>query len=124
MQETDTKAVVEEYLQAFEERDLARCLGFFTEDATIHWVVAKYSGRQEIEGWHKDRFDAEMRPTRIDEIRVKGNRVYVDATATSKRAKIWRMDSLAGTATFIFDGGKIKEVKFGLRTSLPIEGWR
>lgn len=124
MQETDLQAVVEAYLQAYDERDLSRCMDFFAEDATIQFGMAVYRGRQATEEWHQDRFAADSRVIRIDEIRTQGNTVVVDAIATSKRARTWRLDSLGGRATFVFDESKIKEVKFGLRTGIQREGWR
>lgn len=123
MQQTDLQAVVQDYLQAYDQRDLARCMDFFAEDATVHFALGTYRGQQAIEEWHKDRFAADLRVTRIDEIRTQGDTVIVDAVATSKVAKAWRFDSVAGTATFVFQQDKIKEMKFGLRTTMPLEGW-
>lgn len=123
MQGTDLQAVVEAYLQAYDERDLARCMDFFAEDATIHFGMAVYRGRHAIEEWHEDRFAADLRVIRIDEIRVQGHTVIADVVVTSKRTKSWRLDPLGGRATVALEEGEIKEVKFGLRTSLPVEGW-
>jgi len=123
MQETDLQAVVQDYLQAYDQRDLARCMDFFAEDAIVHFALGTYRGQQAIEQWHKDRFAADLRVIRVDEVRTQGDTVIVDAVATSKVAKTWRFDSVAGTATFVFQQGKIKEVKFGLRTTMPLEGW-
>lgn len=122
MQES-LQATIQAYLQAFDQRDLAQCMAFFAEDATIDFALGIYRGTQAIESWHKDRFAADMRVLRVDAVRVQGNTVIVDLTATSNVARAWRVNSLAGRATVVFQDGKIKEAKFGLRMALPIEGW-
>lgn len=124
MQENNRQSMVEAYLQAFEERDLSRCMGFFAEDANLVFHTGMYRGKAAIEQWHKDRFAADMRVTRIDKIRVQGNTVIVDAFATSNRLRAWRFGLLGGTATFRFEEGKITDVKFALRMAIPIEDWR
>jgi ketosteroid isomerase-like protein len=123
MQNTDLQAVVRAYLQAYDQRDLPRCMDFFAKDAVIDFASGIYRGKQAIGEWHKDRFAADLRIIRIDEIRTQSDTVTVDAVATSKVARAWRVDSVKGTATFVFQQGSIKEVKFGLRTRIPLEGW-
>jgi len=98
-------------------------MDFFAEDATIDFASGIFQGRQEIEGWHQDRFQADLRVLRVDEIRRQGDTVIVDVVATSQRAKVWRLKSVAGRATVVFEQGKIKTVTFGLRMALPLEGW-
>ena len=123
MQETDLEAMIRAYLQCYDQRDLAGCMGFFAEDATIHFAMGTYRGPQAIEEWHEDRFKADLRVIRVDEIVTQGDTVTVDAVVTSKVAKAWRFDSVAGRVDVIFEGDKIKEATFGLRTTLPFEGW-
>lgn len=123
MPDADLRALVEAYLKAFEQRDLARCLECFADDATIDFAIGVYRGKRAIEEWHKDRFAADLRVTRIDDIRTLSDSVVVDAVATSKVARSWGIGSVAGTATFVFQDGKIKEATFGLRMAIPIEGW-
>jgi ketosteroid isomerase-like protein len=124
MQGPASQDVVKAYLQAYEERDLSRCMDFYTEDPTIQFGMAVYRGREAAERWHQDRFAANFRIIRIEEVRSQGNTVIVDAVATSNRVKIWRLDSLGGRATFVLYGGKINEAKYGLRTGIQAEGWR
>ncbi len=123
MQATDLEATVHAYLEAFEQRDLDKCVAFFADDAKIHFGPGVYQGREAIAGWHQDRFNAEFEVLKIDKIRVKGKQVIVDAVGTSKVARQWRFNSIAGKATFTFDDGKIKEVSFGLRMAIPLERW-
>lgn len=123
MQETDLQATIQAYLRAFDQRDLSRCMNFFVENATIDFASGIYRGTQAIEGWHKDRFAADLRVLRVDAIRAQGNTVTVDVVATSNVARAWRVNSVAGRATVVFQDGKIKEARFGLRMALPIEGW-
>jgi ketosteroid isomerase-like protein len=122
MQDVDLKAAVNAYLEAYDQRDLAACIDFFSEDATIHFGLGVYRGRQAIEEWHRDRFAADLRITRVEGIRPRGSTVVVDGVATSNTARAWGFDEVAGRATIVFHGEKIGEVKFGLRTSV-LEGW-
>lgn len=119
----DLQMVVQAYLEAFEARDLSRCLDFYAEDATINFLSGLYEGQQAIEEWHQDRFTADLRLVQVDEISVQGDTATVDAVATSKRLRIWKIDSLNGRATFRFENGKIKQAKFGLQMNNP-ELWR
>jgi len=98
-------------------------MSFFANDATIHFAMGTYRGPKAIEDWHKDRFAADLRVLRIDEIRIEGDTVIIDAVATSRVARAWRFNSVAGRVTIVFGQGKIKEARFGLRTALPVEGW-
>lgn len=123
MEETELQGVVQAYLQAFAQRDLSRCLDFFAEDATLDFASGVYQGKQAIEGWHKDRFAADVRVLRIDDIRTQGDTVVVDAIATSKRVRVWFVESVAGRVTLVFRQGKITDAKFGLRMTIPLEGW-
>ena len=122
-QKTDLHSMVHAYLQCFEARDLSQCMDFFAEDANLIFYMGSYRGREDIEQWHRDRFAADFRVIRIDKIEVQGDTVTVNAVATSNRLNAWRLGSLSGTATFSFNGGKIKDVKFGLRKAIPIEDW-
>lgn len=123
MQDTDLQATIQAYLQAFDLRDLTQCMDFFAEDATIHFGMGTYRGRQAIEEWHKGRFAADLRVIRVDKVRTQGDTVIVDVVAISKVARAWRFDSVAGRVTLLFQEGKVKEAKFGLRTAIPVEGW-
>jgi uncharacterized protein (TIGR02246 family) len=123
MQGQDLEGIVQDYLEAFERRDRSRCMEFFAEDATINFALGVYRGRQAIEEWHDDRFRADLRVLRVENVRVQGDTATVDAIATSKVAKAWRVNSVAGTVTLVFRGGKIQEGKFHLRTRIPLEGW-
>ena len=123
MRDDELQVVINSYLEAFHQRDLAACAGFFTDNAKIHFVMGVHQGRQAIEEWHKDRFAADVRVTRLEGVRVEGETVSVDAVATSKAIRAWRLGELAGTATFSLRDGKIETASFDLRTTFPIEGW-
>ena len=53
----------------------------------MNFATGVYRGRQDLEGWHKDRFNADLRMIRIDRITVDRECVVVDAVATSKVAR-------------------------------------
>jgi len=120
---TEPQQAVQAYLQVFDRRDLPGCMEFFADDAAINFITGVYRGRRAIEEWHRDRFAADVHVTRLEEVRAKGDQVSVDAVVTSKVLKMWRFNSVAGTATFTFREGKIKDAKFGLRAAIPFEGW-
>ena len=115
MQQTDIQATTMAYLDAFEARDLARCLDFYADDATLIFQTGHYEGKEAIERWHRDRFAADLRLVHLDGISVRGDSVKIDATATSNRLRAWKVPSIHGTVTLTFDNGKIKEAMFGVR---------
>ena len=124
MDETEMRAVVDTYLEAFHRRALPACMAFFTEDAKIPFAMGTYEGTEAIEQWHSDRFAADFRVLRVERVKIRGETVVVDAVGTSKMARAWRFNEVSGRATFSLRDGKIREGKFGLRTGLPTEGWR
>ena len=68
--EADLKALAQAYLDAFDAQDLDRCLGFFSDDATIDFNKTVYNGRQAVADWHKDRFAANLKLVRLNNISV------------------------------------------------------
>jgi limonene-1,2-epoxide hydrolase len=123
MQETDLEALVRAYLKAFEERDLDRCVDFYADDATIDFQIGVFQGEQAIEKWHRDRFAADFKIVRVDGIAVQGSSVVLEAFASSKRLRTWKLSRLGGKATFRFEGGKIKEARFSARAQNILETW-
>jgi len=118
--EADLKALAEAYLDAFHKRDLERCVDFFSDDATIDFNMTAYNGRQAIVDWHKDRFEADLKMLRLNNITVKGDTVVVDGVATSKRLVAWKAKSIAGRVTMRFADGKIKSGKLSARMTNPL----
>lgn len=123
MTSQDLKATTEAYLDAFDKRELAACVGYYAEDATIRLPLGVYKGRQAIEGFHQDRFDADLRILHIDEIKIDGETATVSVTGTSKVTKAWRLNAVALRATVTFAAGLIKEAKFRLLSASPFEKW-
>lgn len=105
----DLEALTREYLDAFEARDVERCLSFFADDAAINFQGTVYRGPQAINEWHKDRFAANLRLTQLEKIRVNGDAVEVDGVASSDRLAAWKIKSLKGHVSLRFEDGKIKE---------------
>ena len=121
MQEIDLEAVVQGYLQAFEERDLSTCVGFFADDAMIDFQIAVFRGRQEIEEWHKARFAAGASVVDVDRVTVQGNKAIIEGAMTSHRLKALRLDRLSGKATLLFEQGQITEARLSAGRYDPIE---
>jgi len=107
--------MVKDYVEAFEARDLSRCLNFFHDDAELHFATGRFSGKKAIEQWHNDRFKGGMRLVEIEDIEVKDDTVIMHAVVTSPKLKLVRIDNFRGTGTFVIDQDKFKEVKMGLR---------
>jgi len=126
MQEIDPRTVVEAYLQAFEARDLPRCLDFYDEDATLTFGPGGvFRGQKSIEQWHKDRFAADFRLLSLEEIEVNGDTVTIRGVATSRKLKAFKINTLGGKGTFLIQAGKIKKAQLEGRVgaSTHIE-WR
>ncbi len=118
---TDLKAKAEAYLDAFHKRELDRCVDFFSDDATIDFNMTAYKGRQAIIDWHKDRFEADLKMLRLNNIAVKNDTVTIDGVATSKRLVAWKAKSIAGRVTMRFGAdGKIKTGKLSARMTNPL----
>jgi hypothetical protein len=82
-----------------------------------------FKGRQALEEWHQERFDAEFEFVSVNKITADGDKVTLDAVITSKKLRVWRIRKLAGKAVFRLHEGKIREVKFSPRMYNPFEGW-
>lgn len=120
MLEIDPQTAVKAYLQVFDERDLPRCMEFYDEEGLLIFGPAafglgRFRGKEAIEQWHKDRFAGGMKVVEVEEIEVNGDTVTVKAVATSPVLKAIQLDDFRGTATFIVQQGRFKEVRFGLR---------
>ncbi len=122
--EADLKALAQAYLEAFDAQDLERCMTFFSDDASIDFNKTVYNGRQAVTDWHKDRFAANLKLTRLNSITVKGDTVVVDAVASSKRLAAWKLKSISGRVTMRFADGKIISGKLAARMSNPINMMR
>ena len=118
--QADLKALAQAYLDAFDAQDLERCMGFFSDDATVDFNMTVYTGRQAITDWHKDRFAANLKLVRLNNISVNGDTVVVDAVASSKRLAAWKVKSISGRVTMRFADGKITSGKLAARMSNPI----
>jgi ketosteroid isomerase-like protein len=115
--------VVRDYLVALDAKDLAACVALYSDDAVIHFMSGIYKGRKGVEEWHRDRFAANLQLLQIDEIQTTGDSVVVDVVVTSDRIKGWMVNGFPGRLTYLFEGGLIKEARYGLRTTSQ-EIWR
>ncbi len=111
---TDLETRARDYLKAFEARDIERCMAFYDDDASLSFVQSDYKGKQQIEEWHKARFAADLRIVRLEKLTVEGSTVVVAAIVTSKRLQAWKLKTIRGTVTTLFEGSKIKDLKFGM----------
>jgi ketosteroid isomerase-like protein len=112
---TDLETQARAYLKAFESRDIGQCMAFYDDNASLSFVQSDYKGKDQIEEWHKARFAADLRVLRVEKLTVEGNTVVLAAVVTSKRLKAWKLNTVRGTVTTLFEGSKIKDLKFGMR---------
>lgn len=117
--ETALRAMVEGYRHAFEQRDLAGCVGYFAEDAVIRFLFGSYQGRRAIEDWHKDRFAADVQILRVESTSVEEGKVGIQAVVTSRRLKQFRIGEVKGTLTFRIEEGRFKEAVLAPRKGVP-----
>ncbi len=120
----DPEAVVRAYLEAFQARDLDRCLTFFSEDAVIDFQSGSYAGPKAIADWHRDRFAADLKVIRLDSIQVTGDSAIVDVVVSSKRLAAWKINALNARITVRFHEGKFQGGKMAPRMMNPIDLWR
>ena len=67
----------------------------------------------------QERFQANLKLDKIENVRVKGSTVTVDAVASSDRLSAWKINSLKSRIEAKFEDEKIQEVKLTARmTSL------
>jgi hypothetical protein len=111
----DLQALTLGYMAAFDERDVEKCLAFFADDAVVHFQDVEYQGRDALREWHNERFAANLRLSKIDNVRVKGETVTVDAVASSDRLAAWKIKSLKSRIEAKFAGDLIEEVKLTAR---------
>jgi hypothetical protein len=111
---SDVKSLVLDYLKAFDSRDLQRCLSFCNDDATFHFMWRSFRGLKGIEKWHRDRFAADLRVIRVDDISEKNNTVTVDVAVTSNKLKARKVKQVGGRITLRLERGALKDVKFAL----------
>jgi ketosteroid isomerase-like protein len=115
----ELRTIVESYRRAFESGDAAGCASYFTEDATLRFLFGSYQGRGAIEGWHRDRFAADVKLLRIDGVAVDGDSVVAQVVVTSRRLRLVRMDQVKGTVTFRMEQGRFKEAVLSARKGAP-----
>jgi hypothetical protein len=104
--------VVRSYLEAFGARDMQRCLEFFADEATVSFHVSTFKGRQQIEQWHKDRFEADLRLLHLENVSIDGGSVTIEGVITSKRLRAWLINEMSGALTVRVENGKIQSAKF------------
>jgi ketosteroid isomerase-like protein len=106
------QAITTAYLDSFAARDLEGCLRYFADDAVLQFHVSTFRNKKGIEQWHKDRFSADLRLVRIDDMQTEGDTVRVEGVVTSKRLRAWLVNEIEGLVTFQFEQGLMKHVKF------------
>ena len=117
---TDLESVARDYFAALEARDHAKCMDFYAEDASIKFQSGIYNGRNEIEGWHKDRFGVNLRVLELESIEVYGGVVVIDVVIASDRLAAWKISRLPARITFDFENGLIKHGDFAPRMINPV----
>jgi hypothetical protein len=118
MESVELESRLKEYLAAFEARDLEKCMTFYTKNATVKFQNSTYSGPEGIRDWHRERFDADLRLLRVDDVAIGKDTITLEGVATSKRLRAWKLESVNGAMTVRFNGDKFEELSFGVKLSL------
>jgi hypothetical protein len=111
------ETLVRDYLSAFEARDVDGCTALYADDGVVQFQFSRYDGREAIKTWHRERFDANLRVVRVDEVAVDEGEVTVDALVASDRLQKWNFDSLGVRLTFALDGRRIRELRCNVRVT-------
>jgi hypothetical protein len=106
------QTIAKAYLDTFAARDLDGCLQYFADDAVLKFHVTTFRTRKGIEQWHKDRFAADLRLVRIDEMQTNGDTVRIDGVVTSKRLRAFFINEMQGTMTVRFEGDRMTHLVF------------
>ncbi len=114
---TDLEQTVRSYLEAFQAQDVERCLGFFADEATVKFLQRTYQGAENLEAWHRERFDANLRVLKIEGVNPTPEGVDVDIIATSKVLQSWGMPELGSRVRFVFADDRISELTFQMSRS-------
>ena len=112
MDNSELQSKVKGYLEAFEGRDLDGCLAYFADDATLNFLTSTFRGKKQIEHWHQERFSADLKVIRIDDMTTQDNTVDVEGVITSKRLRAWLVNEISGVVSLTFEDGKIKDARF------------
>lgn len=109
---TGIEGTVGQYMEAFETRDATRCVSFFSDDAVVKFLNNTFRGRQGLETWHRERFNADLRILQVNRVQPTTAGLDVDVVVTSKVLKAWGMPHLGGRVKFAFEDDKIISVAF------------
>jgi hypothetical protein len=118
MTSIDLEGRVRAYLDAFHAREMDNCLGRFSDTAVIHFHNSTFNGLDAIVEWHRERFDADLRMERLEGVSIAGDTVTLEGSATSKRLRAWKLDSVSGTLEVRFKDDLIQELRFGMKLGL------
>ena len=89
----DLPPAIQDYLRAFEARDVDRCASCYADDAVVQFQFSRYRGRDSIDAWHRERFAANLRVLRVEDVVADEEEVTVDAVVASDRLAQWHFDS-------------------------------
>lgn len=109
------EAILRNLLDAFEERDLERCMVSLTDDAQIAWLDRTYNGSAEIKQWLDERFSAGLRIVDVNRLTTEDESATLDFVAASDRLRKMGLQTIKARAKVNFQGDKVSKAKFGLR---------
>jgi hypothetical protein len=83
----------------------------------VQFQFSRYRGRDSIDAWHRERFAANLRVLRVEDVVADEEEVTVDAVVASDRLAQWHFDSLSVRLVFQLQGGHIRELKCEMRAT-------
>ncbi len=109
------KETVEQFVSAFEARDLEKCLAFFSPDACVHFLGDDYVGTEALRSWIQERFDVNLRIVKLRGIDIQEGKAILRGELDSDRIRAWPASGISGIMTIEFDEeGRFKDMKFGM----------
>jgi hypothetical protein len=107
-QTLNSESLVRQYLDAFGQHDISRCMAPFTANSVVVAREGTHTGLAEIEQWHRDRFAGETRILELKSVQPTATGAVADMQITSARLADTRLKSISGKMTFEIDNGVIK----------------
>ena len=106
--------MIADFVEAFNAGDLARCVEFYADDASLQFMAKTYRGKPAIEQWLQQRFAAGAQILEIRETILDGESLRLEAIVTSRKLQAWRLPRMKGRAQVKLDAaGRIVECKLG-----------
>ena len=91
---------------------------YYDDDSCLSFVQSDYKGKEQIEEWHKARFRRRSSDRTSGKTHGGGKHRHLVRSSHVQTAEGLETQYSPGTVTTRFEGSKIKDLKFGMRTEM------